>query len=89
MITVEMANLEMMIGDLLGVLINRRQDIAHAIYFTPKAVLARIEVVEAVADIIHAPPSRTSPKGKRLYCAGESFHGQTEQIYSRCLGNAR
>lgn len=57
MITVEMANLEIMLAQLFGALLNLRPDVADAIYFSPQATGPRIAIVEnAVTEMLHDVP---------------------------------
>src|SRR5829696_4881838 len=48
MISIENASLESMLGELLGALLGIFPRIGHTLYFTPKAVLARLEMLENV-----------------------------------------
>jgi hypothetical protein len=50
MITIEITNLEVMLGDLLGALLDFDDDMSHGIYFTPKAAIARMDVLVNVAE---------------------------------------
>ena len=52
MISVEMANLEVMLAGLLGALLNLPQHIADAIYFSPQAIGPRIAILANAAKII-------------------------------------
>ncbi len=45
MITVEITSLEMMLGDLLGALLNLEDEVSHDIYFTPRVAIARLDVL--------------------------------------------
>jgi len=53
MITIELANLESSLADLLGAILGVGADVAHAIYFTPKAVIPRVEVLINVQKALH------------------------------------
>jgi hypothetical protein len=48
MISIENASLESMLGELLGALLGIFPSLGHTLYFTPKAVLARLEMLENV-----------------------------------------
>jgi hypothetical protein len=48
MITVELANVEVMLAQLLGALLDRNTPIAEAIYFAPRATIARVAIVDDV-----------------------------------------
>lgn len=49
LISVEISSMEVMLGDLLGALLNLSPDESHLIYFTPRAAIARIDVLVNVA----------------------------------------
>ena len=72
MITVELANLEIELADLLAALINRDRDIGHALYFTPKSTIARLEMIDSVASILLNPGpllseiSKNTKKARRV-----------------------
>jgi|tagenome__1003787_1003787.scaffolds.fasta_scaffold20223106_2 hypothetical protein len=59
MISIENASLESMLGELLGALLGIFPRIGHTLYFTPKAVLARLEMLENVLTeaLEHDPAS--------------------------------
>ncbi len=48
MISVEMANLDFMLGGLLGALLHIDMEIARTIYLTPRVAIGRIEILEHV-----------------------------------------
>jgi hypothetical protein len=50
LVTVELSALEIMLGDVLGALLDLDDELGHIIYFTPKAAIARIEVVANLAE---------------------------------------
>jgi hypothetical protein len=50
LITIEITNLEVMLGALLGALLNFQDNISHQIYFTPRAAIARLDVLVNVAQ---------------------------------------
>jgi hypothetical protein len=50
LITIEITNLEVMLGDLLGALLDFDDDASHGIYFTPRAAIARMDVLVNVAE---------------------------------------
>lgn len=50
LISVEISSMEVMLGDLLGALLNLSPDESHLIYFTPKAAIARIDVLVNVVE---------------------------------------
>jgi len=50
MITIELGNLEHHMAEMLGALLDIPSRMSHAIYFTPKNTIARVEVVQAVLN---------------------------------------
>jgi hypothetical protein len=50
MMVVEMTSLEVMLGDLLAALLGLEHGEAHQIYFTPKAAIARIDVLANLVE---------------------------------------
>jgi hypothetical protein len=63
MISIENANLEMALSDLLAAVLHVRRDVGRAIYFEPRAALLRVDILNAAAC------SRLRPKqeGDRFY----------------------
>lgn len=57
MISIESANLELALADLLGAALNISRRVAHAIYFTPRAAALRLEILQAAAKARLAPRS--------------------------------
>jgi hypothetical protein len=58
MISIENANLEMALSDLLAAVLFLRRDVGRAIYFEPRAAILRVDILGAAAR------SRLRPKGK-------------------------
>ena len=54
MISIEIANLEIMLSLLLSHLLNVSGQLAHAVYFTPRANIARLEMITNVMSIVLA-----------------------------------
>ncbi len=52
MISVEQANLEIKLAQLLGALLNLDPVLADAVYFSPQATGARISIIENVSELI-------------------------------------
>jgi hypothetical protein len=50
MMVVEMTSMEVMLGDMLAALLDLKNGEAHQIYFTPKAAIARIEVLANLVE---------------------------------------
>ena len=53
MITIELGNLESSLADLLAEILGVDGEVAHSIYFTPKAVIPRVEVLTNVNTALH------------------------------------
>jgi hypothetical protein len=51
MASVEIANLEIMLGELLGALLHIDRDYGALVYLTPKAAIARLDIIENVASV--------------------------------------
>jgi hypothetical protein len=51
MISVEMANLDIFLGELLGGILRIHPDIGRTIYLTPKSAFTRIEIIENIAPL--------------------------------------
>ena len=51
MISIENASLESVLGELLGVLLGVHPHIGHTLYFTPRAAIARLELIENVLPL--------------------------------------
>ena len=49
MVSIENANLELALADLLAAVLLIPRKVAHAIYFTPRAAMLRLEILEAAA----------------------------------------
>ena len=61
MISIENANLEMSLADLLGAVLTIPKRLAHAIYFTPRAASLRVEILEAAAKAMLVPRAKVDP----------------------------
>jgi hypothetical protein len=55
MLTVEISNLERYLSDLFGAMLGIHALIAETIYFTPKAAMARMDVISNVASLCLQP----------------------------------
>jgi len=53
MISIELADLEVSLADLLAMILDVDTAVAQAIYFTPKAVIPRVEVLMNVNRALH------------------------------------
>ena len=65
MISIENANLELSLADLLGATLKISRRVAHAIYFTPRAAALRLEILQAAARARLASNSATTPNNHR------------------------
>ena len=61
MISIENANLELSLADLLAATLFLSKKVAHAIYFTPRAAALRVEILEAAAKANLEPHSKSHP----------------------------
>jgi hypothetical protein len=62
MISIENANLELALADLMATALSISKRVAHAIYFTPRAAALRIDILEAAAKAKLTP--KLSPDSK-------------------------
>jgi hypothetical protein len=53
MISIELADLEASLADLLAAILNIQTDLAQAIYFTPKTVMGRLDFLSNVHAVLH------------------------------------
>jgi hypothetical protein len=51
MISIENASMESLLGELLGALLGIHLHIGHVLFFTPKAAIARLELLSNVVDL--------------------------------------
>lgn len=56
MISIENASLKSMLGELLGALLGIHLSVGHTLYFTPRAAIARLDLLTNVADAIRRHP---------------------------------
>ena len=66
MITVEQCNIEYQLADLMGAILRVHNDVAHAIYFTPRAGIARVEVMLNLNNALHPDPEIDAAKIKDI-----------------------
>lgn len=66
MITIELANLEIDLADLFGALLDKNTVVAHAIYFTPRATIARVAAIDNLASTILPRDDRILKRIKAL-----------------------
>jgi hypothetical protein len=76
MITIEITNLEIFLGDLLSVLLHVPPDIGRTIYLTPRAATARLETLENVRD-------RVLTKDGKPHHAVTSLTKRARRIFDR------
>jgi hypothetical protein len=61
MISIENANLELALADLMAITLMLPRSVAHAIYFTPRAATLRIEIFKAAVVEYLMPSRRRDP----------------------------
>jgi hypothetical protein len=64
MISIENANLETALADLMGAVLAIREDVARAIFFAPRAAILRIEILEAATKARLRPIEESSDKNE-------------------------
>jgi hypothetical protein len=76
MISIEMFNLDYMLGGLLGALLHISPDIARVVYLTPRAAFGRLEIIKNVSKESVNP-------GSEIHTAVERILKRTKSILSR------
>lgn len=66
MISIENASLELVLGELLGTLLGVHPHIGHTLYFTPRAAIARLELIENILPLSIATHEQLINELKRL-----------------------
>jgi hypothetical protein len=83
MITIENANLEIFISELLAAVLTIPTDIGQAIYLTPKAAIARLEILERICSILFNP-NRNKPTTEELQKIKENDGRRIMALIPRC-----
>ena len=81
MISIEMANLEIMLAEVLAAALNLPSEVAQAMYFAPQAAMARLSILEAVAEVA-IPPAPRKDVNKFLGTARELIGTRNKHIHN-------
>jgi hypothetical protein len=82
MISIEIGNLEVQLSELLAAILTIPNDLGQAIYLTPKAAIARLDVLSRVTGIVF-DPSRNQPDIDELIRAKENDRMRVEGLIGR------
>lgn len=66
MVSIEIANLDVMMAELLAALLNKPSDLGHVIYHAPRGERVRLDIVEAVVKEMFQDEEAMSPGAKVL-----------------------
>ena len=80
MISIEMANLEMHFGSLLGALIHVNANIGRLIYLTPKAAIARLDIIVNVLPVCIKPDAPANRQIRDLLSKARKLIGKRHML---------
>lgn len=80
MISIENASLESVLGELLGVLLGVHPHIGHTLYFTPRAAIARLELIENVLPLSIAKDEELTKRVKAAVKRARAAIGKRHDI---------
>lgn len=80
MISIENASLESVLGELLGALLGVHPHIGHTLYFTPRAAIARLELIENVLPLSIAPDEELTKRLKSVVKRARAAIGKRHEI---------
>ena len=83
MITIQLGNLETRLADLLAALLGVDTEVGHAIYFTPKSGVARVEVLENVHGALHPDKDLDAAEVKAIRKKLEHIRKRAKGIMDR------
>ena len=86
LITIEVTNLEHALGTLLAAIIDAPEDFGHIIYLTPKAAIARLEVLENLSEYLLVKESELGKLLQSIIKRAKSIIGKRHRIVHGCWG---
>jgi hypothetical protein len=86
LIAVEVTNLEHSLGTLLAAIIDAPEDFGHIIYLTPKAAIARLEVLENLSEYLLVKDSKLGKLLQSIIKRAKSIIGKRHRIVHGCWG---
>jgi hypothetical protein len=86
LITIEVTNLEHALGTLLAAIIDAPEDFGHIIYLTPKAAIARLEILENLSEYLLVKDSKLGNLLQATTKRAKSIIGKRHRIVHGCWG---
>jgi hypothetical protein len=86
MITVEMANMEMYLGDLLGAVLHIGNYMARIVYLTPRSAFARLEILENVIDATLVPKTDARIHLEGICARAKAVMGKRHDLIHQAWG---
>lgn len=80
MISIENASLESVLGELLGTLLGVHPHIGHTLYFTPRAAIARLELIENILPLSIATDEQLIKRIKTVVKRARAAIGKRHEI---------
>lgn len=80
MITIENSSLEVLFGDLLGVILGVKPDIGIALYFSPKAAIARLDLITNILPLIYQDGDPIRSRIEKLLSRSHAVMGKRHEI---------
>jgi hypothetical protein len=87
MITIEVANLEICLGRLLGAILNVEESIGQIIYLTPKSAFGRLEIIENLVSGIMEPGSEGVRHLESITGKAKSILGKRHKLIHALWGS--
>jgi len=89
MISIENSSLESCLGELLGIILGIHPHIGHTLYFTPRAAIARLDLIENVINDSIGDDEALSKRVRAVVKALQGRNGETSRYRSLALGRGR
>jgi hypothetical protein len=86
MISVEIANLEIMLGDLLGALLHIDYRIGEIVYLTPKSAIGRIAILDNVLEASLATDSKQRKHIETMLSKAKKYIGKRHDVIHGAWG---
>jgi len=86
MISVEIGNLEITLGELLGALLHISRPIGTALYLTPNANMARLQMLENVCELSLVPKSARYKEVSRIISEARAVIGRRHEYMHNLWG---
>lgn len=89
MISIEIANLDLELGALLGAMLRVSAKLGQVVYLTPRTAMGRIHVLENVTDQVFKPTSPGLKKLKTLFKQAKKLIGKRHDMIHEAWGVAK